>query len=165
MDSTAEVLLESWDRQAQIIANIASRIDASNRHAKASDDGWPIDEQLAHIHESRYYWLTKVAPDQAKALGDVYIQIGDEWKAIEDLDEIKRQVGLSSIAVRIAVAGALDAGVTQFGPYTHSIMFLQHMLWHEGYHFALIVLALRNAGQEPPEEWEDENVWGIWRTV
>jgi uncharacterized damage-inducible protein DinB len=165
MDSTAEVLLESWDRQAQIIANIGSRIDESNRYAKASEDGWPVDEQLAHVHESRYYWLTKVAPEVAKSLGDVYVQVGEEWKAIPDLPEIKRQVGLSSAAVRTAVGDAIEAGITQFGPYTHPIMFMQHMIWHEGYHFALIVLALRNAGQEPPEEWEDANVWGLWRTA
>ena len=38
------------------------------------------------------------------------------------------------------------------------------MVWHDGWHVGLIFLALRLNGQEPPEEWEEPNVWGQWRT-
>jgi hypothetical protein len=37
------------------------------------------------------------------------------------------------------------------------------MVWHEGYHAGLILLALRNAGQEPTEEWDEYNIWALWR--
>ena len=30
--------------------------------------------------------------------------------------------------------------------------------------YAIVFLALRLNGQEPPEEWEEPNVWGQWRT-
>jgi hypothetical protein len=38
------------------------------------------------------------------------------------------------------------------------------MVWHDGWHVGLIFLALRLNGQEPREEWEEPNVWGLWRT-
>jgi hypothetical protein len=37
------------------------------------------------------------------------------------------------------------------------------MIWHEGWHVGLIFLALRLAGEEPKQEWEEANVWGEWR--
>ena len=37
-------------------------------------------------------------------------------------------------------------------------------IWHDGWHVGLIFLGLRLNGQEPPEEWEEPNVWGQWRT-
>lgn len=59
---------------------------------------------------------------------------------------------------------ALGKGVTQFGWYDNPVLFIQHMVWHEGWHIGLIFLALRLAGQEIPEEWEETKVWGEWRT-
>lgn len=38
------------------------------------------------------------------------------------------------------------------------------MIWHEGWHVWLIFLGLRLAEQEPPQEWEEEKVWGEGRT-
>lgn len=48
--------------------------------------------------------------------------------------------------------------------YDNPVLLLQHMIWHDGWHVGLIFLALRLNGQEPPEEWEEPNVWGQWRT-
>jgi uncharacterized damage-inducible protein DinB len=164
MSRLEQQLLESWDRQTQILSNLASQIDETNRRAKPSPDGWGIDTHLGHIHEVRYWWLSKVAPELAKDLGDGLEEQGDEWLAIENLAEIKRLLEESGLAVRKAVADALESGTEKFGPYDHPVLFLQHMIWHEGYHFGLINLALRNIGAEPSEEWAEENVWGLWRT-
>ena len=160
----ADAIMESWERQTTILRNLCTRVGEDERVLKASNDGWPIDEHLCHIHESRYGWLTKVAPAIAASLGDVFVQNGDVWTPIQDLNEIKRQLALSGDAVGNAVREHLKAGTTKVGPYSHPIQFLQHMLWHEGYHFALITLALRLAGKECTEEWEEESVWGIWRS-
>lgn len=164
MDAIGDALVESWDRQVQILNSLTGRIDESNRHLLPSADGWPIDEHLAHIHQVRRFWLGQVSKSDAEALGGVYVQEGEEWRAISDLAEIKRQLGLSAQAVRNALTTALEEGWTSAGPYTHPVMFLQHMMWHEGWHFGLILLALRIGGQEPAEAWEEEHVWGIWRT-
>ena len=114
-----------------------------------------IAEQLCHVHRVRCGWLGKVSPLHQARVG--------ELSPTSELFEIKNQLALSALAVRDATAEALARGTTKFGPYDHPVFFLQHMLWHEGYHFALISLALRNAGAEPSEDWEKTNVWGIWR--
>lgn len=161
-----EALLESWDRQCKIVEAVMSRIDEANRHAKPSEDGWELDKQLAHMHNTRKFFLSQIAPNHAAALGKTYAdEIGTP---IADLSEIKACVRASGAAVRAAVSEALDKGLEPmaggFVTYDNPVLFLQHMVWHDGWHVGLIFLALRLAGQEPPEEWEEEQVWGLWRT-
>ncbi len=163
-DSHLNALLQSWDRQSRILLNLASLVTEENRRTKSSDDSSAIDMHLCHIHESRYWWLGKVSSKHQATLGDVVRQEGDGWVPIDDLDEIRTELGVSAKAVRDAVEEVMTAGGGPVGPYSHPFYFMQHMLWHEGYHFALVLLALRNAGCEPSEEWEEQNVWGIWRS-
>src|SRR5437868_13168168 len=104
MDVT-EALLDSWDRQCRIVSAVASRIDESNRHAKPSEDGWPLDHQLAHIHKVRHFFLANVAPERAKAIGDSFV---DGWDTpIQDLAQIKTLLEASGGAVREAVRDGL----------------------------------------------------------
>ncbi|MGI8924906.1 MAG: DinB family protein [Fimbriimonadales bacterium] len=159
-----EALLDSWDRQCRIVEAVASRVDESNRHVKPSEDGWPLDYQLAHIHNTRRFWLSHVAPEHGAALE----RATEDDKPLPDLNAIKAHLEQSGKAVREAVSELLEKGVEKVSSpnvtYDHPVMFLQHMVWHEGWHVGLIFLGLRLAGQEPPEEWEDEKVWGEWRT-
>jgi uncharacterized damage-inducible protein DinB len=160
MDLT-DALLDSWDRQCRIVDALTSLVDESNRHVKPSEDGWPLDHQLAHIHLVRQYWLSQVAPDQAKTLSDTFT---DGWTTpITDLDAIKSSLKESAVAVREGTKQALQNGVP-VGGYDHPVLFLQHMVWHEGWHVGLIMLGLRLAGQEPTDEWQEERIWGEWRT-
>lgn len=157
-----DALLDSWDRQCRIVEAVASRIDEGNRDAKPSEDGWPLYHQLAHIHLVRRYWLSQVSPERGKALPETFT---DGWTTpIQDLDEIKASLRLSAQAVRDGFRELMENGTGAVGGYDHPVLFLQHMVWHEGWHVGLIFLALRLNGQEPPEEWEEPNVWGQWRT-
>jgi uncharacterized damage-inducible protein DinB len=157
-----EALLDSWDRQCRIVDAVASRVDGANRYAKPSPDGGTLDHQLAHIHQVRKYWLSQVAPERAAALGDTFVS---GWSdPISDLDEIRACLKASASAVREAVAERLNGDTSPVGGYDHPVLFLQHMVWHEGWHVGLLFLGLRLAGQEPPEEWEEAHVWGEWRT-
>jgi len=165
MDVT-EALLESWDRQCRIVNAVATLITAENRHVKPSEDGWSLDKQLAHMHNTRKFWLSHVAPERAAALGKSYAD--DEGTPIADLDAIKSYLKASGEAVGAAVREGLEKGG---GPmksanvtYDNPVLFLQHMVWHDGWHVGLIFLGLRLAGQEPSEEWDEPNVWGLWRT-
>ena len=157
-----EALLDSWDRQCRILQAVASKIDDSNRDAKPSEDGWPLDLQLAHIQGVRQEWLTMVSPDRGKALPTSFAV---PWKEpIQDLDALRANLDQSAKAIREAMAELLVNGTGAIGGYDHPVLFLQHMVWHEGWHVGLIFLALRLAGQEPTPEWEEANVWGEWRT-
>ncbi len=82
---------------------------------------------------------------------------------IDDLDEIRRQVALSATALEQTTAALLASGTQKAGPYDHPVIFMQHMLWHEGYHFGVMMAALRNSGAEPSDEWSERHVWELWR--
>lgn len=165
MDVT-EALLESWDRQCRIVEAVSTLITEENRHVKPAEDGMPLDGQLAHMHSVRKFFLSQVAPEQAAALQTSYAD--QEGTPIADLNAIKNNLKASGLAVREAVRNGLANGcgplVSEHVTYDTPVLLLQHMVWHDGWHVGLIFLALRLNGQEPPEEWEEPNVWGQWRT-
>jgi uncharacterized damage-inducible protein DinB len=161
MDVT-HALLDSWDRQCRIVRALASRIDESNRLVKPSEDGMALGHQLAHLHKSRHYWLSQIDPERAALMDDGY---GGAWVApVADLETVKGLLDQSAQAIRDAVAEAIARGAGRVGGYDNPVLFLQHMLWHEGWHAGLIFLGLRLNGQEPSGEWEEANVWGHWRS-
>jgi uncharacterized damage-inducible protein DinB len=156
-------VIESWDRHAEILANVMSLITEETRGLKPSEDGRPLDRQLCHIHECRREFLNELSPELAGQFGDVMEQVDGQWKTIDDLDEIKSQVAKGGAAVGRAVREAIEKNMIPAGRYTHPVMFMQHMLWHEGWHVGLIMLGLRLGGKEPEMAWEEPHMWEIWR--
>ncbi|MFY9235220.1 MAG: DinB family protein [Fimbriimonadaceae bacterium] len=160
-----EALLESWDRQCRIVEAVASLVTDENRHVKPSEGGMTLDGQLAHMHSVRKFFLSQVAPEHAAGLVSSYAD--SEGTPIGDLDAIKSNLKASGTAVREAVREGLAKGgpmTSEHVTYDTPVLLMQHMVWHDGWHVGLIFLALRLNGQEPPEEWEEPNVWGQWRT-
>jgi uncharacterized damage-inducible protein DinB len=157
-----DALLDSWTRQCRALDNLCRRFDGELLGAKPAEDGWTAAEHLCHTHGVRRYWLEKASGRQWP-LKSLFTERGGEYEPSADLAEIRRNLAESEAAVRDWVAEALASGETDAGHYDHPVLFLQHMIWHEGYHFGLLMLALRRAGAEPPEEWEDRNVWDLWR--
>lgn len=161
----AEALLDSWDRQCRIVNSVAALINEGNRHAKPSEDGWALDAHLAHMHGVRRFFLSQVSPEHAAGLPRATSD--DQGTPLPDLTAIKACLTASEAAVRAAVRDAIVKGgpmASEHVTYDNPVVFLQHMVWHDGWHVGLIFLALRLNGQEPPEEWEEPNVWGQWRT-
>lgn len=158
----SEALIDSWVRQARIVKNVAGLVDESNRKAKPSEDGWPLDHQLAHIHLVRQYWLSRIDPERADQMEEAFT---DKWTTpIDDLDKIKRLLDESASAIHESMSEQLQGEMKAIGGYDNQVLFLEHMIWHEGWHVGLLFLGLRLNGQEPQEEWEEPNVWGLWRT-
>lgn len=161
MDVT-EALLDSWDRQCRIVNEVATLVTEETRKALPSPDGWPLDQHLAHMHSVRRYFIAQLSPERQKNLSPTFT---DGWVTpISDLDEIKKSLKASGEAVREAVKEHLKNGVQKAGWYDNPVLYLQHMVWHDGWHVGLIFLGLRLAGHEVPEEWEETKVWGEWRT-
>jgi len=162
---TVEALLDSWDRQCKIVNAVALLIDDENRDVKPSEDGWGLDRHLSHMHGVRRFFMSQVSPSYAAGL--VSASADDQGTPLRDLNEIRSCLEASGVAVREAVRDALKKGGPMAGEhvvYDNPVLFLQHMVWHDGWHVGLIFLGLRLNGQEPPEEWEEPNVWGLWRT-
>jgi len=163
--NTADLLFESWDRQCAILDSVTSLVNQDNRGAKPSEDGWPIDAHLAHMHGTRRYFLSQVAPDLAESLPAAFAEGASTPHP--DLEHIKYCLSASSLAIKEAVKRGLEKGGPLSGGhvvYDSPVLLLQHMIWHEGWHVGLIFLALRLNGEEPDEEWEEIEVWGRWRT-
>lgn len=161
----ADALLDSWDRQCRIVQAVAGLIDEGNRHFKPSADSLGIDGHLAHIHGTRRYFLSEVASDLAEPLPHAYAD--SERTRVADLDAVRACLVASGQAVREATRRAIESGGPMTGAhvvYDNPVLFMQHLVWHEGWHMGQILQALRVNGQEPPEEWEEPNVWGRWRT-
>lgn len=158
-----DAIVESWERQSRCLQNLAGLITHELLDAKPSGDGWTVAYHLCHVHECRMYWLYRASGEKNPDLEDLYHQVGDDWFPSGDIDLNRDQLAKSEAAVKAYIEVSLSSDRQDAGPYDHPILYLQHMVWHEGYHYALLNLALRLAGHEPTEEWEDENIWGLWR--
>lgn len=160
----SQALLESWRRQCKCLNALASIVREDNKQLKPSDDGMPLIEQLSHVAEVRAYWFDQANGGPYEGYQPLFEQLSaTEWKMSDDLFAIRNQLSLSEEAILRWTELKMKEGAQPTGPYDHPVLFLQHMVWHEGYHAALIMLALRLAGLEPPEEWEEPNIWGNWR--
>ncbi len=160
--SLTNLLLDSWDRQCNCIRSLATLIDEELAQVKPSEDGWSLSRQLCHIHNTRVYWLSMASGKEDDNLASLFHQEGEEWVASTDLTLIREELEKSARSIRDWLQSHLDHDGPA-GAYDHPLFFLQHMVWHEGWHAGLIMLGLRLAGHDPPEEWEDPNLWGQWR--
>jgi uncharacterized damage-inducible protein DinB len=159
-----EALLDSWTRQSKILSNLTGILTPELLNAKPSEDGWTVAFHLAHLHGTRRYWHMNAAGlEQAVGPSLYTFKEGEDPVPSLDLDEIRARLRESEALVRAWVAEKIESGEQQVGNYDHPVLYLQHMVWHEGWHVALIMLALRLAGHEPTEEWECENIWDLWR--
>jgi uncharacterized damage-inducible protein DinB len=154
-------ILESWDRQASIVKAVAEKLEPDQLTIRISESEMTIGEHLCHIHQTRTYWLNMLNPDFDLDMGGLY---DEDWNAIIDSSKIKLALAKSSKNIHLAVDPLLVDDAGPVGPYRHPIHFVQHMIWHEGWHVGAILLALRMNGQALSEEWEDPNIWGVWRT-
>jgi uncharacterized damage-inducible protein DinB len=160
MDVTA-ALLDSWDRQARIVAKVAELVTESNKDVRPGTDSWPLFHHLAHLHRVRVFHMQELDPVRAASMP---IALRNGWEdPVEDLDAIRQMLAESAVAVRELTATAIAEERMPCGDYENPILFLQHQIWHEGWHVGIIILGLRLAGEEPPEEWEDTQIWGEFR--
>jgi uncharacterized damage-inducible protein DinB len=164
MSTIVEAILESWDRQTTIFRNLANSITPELSHLKAAEGEWDIEEHLRHVHNVRKFWLSKFAPEFNVDMERLYAQDGDDWKPIGDLTMIRAELDKSAKQITLALKEKLVEPAEPNTFYDHPIFFLQHMVWHEGWHTGSILTTLRINGFERPEEWEEPNIWGVWRT-
>jgi uncharacterized damage-inducible protein DinB len=85
-----------------------------------------------------------------------------EWAAERDRDRIAQMLIESAKTVRDAVNSRVETGRDMNLHYDHPILFLQHMLWHEGYHHGQIKPALKLAGTPINDEQAGPLTWGVW---
>ncbi len=149
-------LLDSWDRNNTILVNLLRALPEGGLEARAAESNKSVAEMFTHMHFVRLIFISEDAPEFAKTLPT------KEWLAERDPNRIERMLNESASAVRNAVKGRLEAGRQMELHYDHPILFLQHMVWHEGYHHGQIKLALKAAGRALSDEQAGPVTWDIW---
>ena len=151
-----EALLDSWDRSNTILLNLLRAIPERGLDARATDGSPSVGEMFAHIHYVRLIFVFEDAPEFAKHVPE------KEWAVERDSGRMAQMLNDSAKAVRDAVKSRVEAGLDMKLHYDHPILFLQHMVWHEGYHHGQIKLALKLAGHPISDDEVGPVTWGVW---
>jgi uncharacterized damage-inducible protein DinB len=152
------VILESWDRNQTVLLNLLHHLTPEQLGAKALENSFSIAVHFAHIQHVRTDWLFSVASGVA-TLPSLFKEQAGTWVAEQDPAIIKDSLTASAQAVREVVLVGADIPI-----YSHPIHFLQHMLWHEGYHFGQMMLALKAFGTPIDDPTSDKLIWDIWHS-
>ena len=109
-----------------------------------------------HMHYVRLIFLSEDAPEFAGELPQ------GEWRSERDRDRMAAMLNESARRVREAVKDRIETGQPMKEHYDHPILYLQHMVWHEGYHHGQIKLALKAAGRPFDDEEIGPVTWDVW---
>jgi uncharacterized damage-inducible protein DinB len=150
------VLLDSWDRNNRILVNLLGLIPPGGLEVRAAEDSPTVGQMFTHFHYVRLIFLTEDAPDFARPLPD------GEWKTERDSGRIAQMLNESAQAVSEAVKNRIATQRAMEMHYDHPILFLQHMMWHEGYHHGQIKLALKLAGRPISDDDAGPLTWDVW---
>ena len=160
MDTTnrnlLHALLDSWDRNNTILVNLLHALPAGGLEARAVKDSPSVAEMFTHIHYVRLVFISEDVPEVATDLPK------EEWMAERDPRRIAQMLNESAKAVRDVVKGRVEEGKEMALHYDHPILFLQHMIWHEGYHHGQIKLALKVAGRPLSNKEAGPVTWRVW---
>jgi uncharacterized damage-inducible protein DinB len=151
-----EALLNSWDRNNAILLNLLGTIPEGGLEARPVDSSPSVGEMFTHIHFVRLVFVLEDAPEFARAMP------ATEWLGERDLGRIAQMLNESAKAVRAAVKSRMETGRAMNLHYDHPVLFLQHMIWHEGYHHGQIKLALKLAGRPISDKDAGPGTWGVW---
>jgi uncharacterized damage-inducible protein DinB len=151
-----EAILDSWDRNNRILVNLLRALPPGSHDARVMPTSPSVTEMFAHVIYVRLIFVSEDAPEWAGPL--------DPRNWIRETDPERLVAGLESStrSVRDAVEDCLRSGKPMQKHYDHPLLFLQHMIWHEGYHHGQIKLALKVARQPFDDKQIGPLTWGVW---
>ena len=151
-----DALLDSWDRNNTILVNLLGAIPEGALELSAMEGSPSIAQLFTHIHFVRLVFVLEDAPEFARPLPK------EEWGVERNRDRLAQMLTDSATAVRNAVRSRVESGREMNLHYDHPILFLQHMIWHEGYHHGQIKLALKLAGLAIRNDEAGPITWRVW---
>lgn len=155
-DNLLSAILDSWDRNNRILVNLLRALPPGCLEARVMPTSPSVIELFNHILYVRLVFVSEDVPDQAAPVPP------DEWHGETDPQRIAAGLDSSAQIVRDAVEDRLRSGRPMQQHYDHPLLFLQHMIWHEGYHHGQIKLTLKLAGHPFEDEQIGPLTWGIW---
>jgi len=154
--SLLEAVLDSWDRNNTILLNLLRALPEGGLEARAAADSPSVAEMFTHIHYVRMVFLSEDAPEFARAM------LKSEWMNERDPRRVAQMLSESAKLVRDAVRSRVESTREMELHYDHPILFLQHMIWHEGYHHGQIKLALKLTGRRMADSEAGPVTWRVW---
>jgi uncharacterized damage-inducible protein DinB len=151
-----EVILDSWDRNNRILVNLLRALPNGGLQARVMPDSPSVAEMFTHIHYVRLIFLSEDVPHFTIHLPQ------REWFAEQSVERITEELNRSAKAVRDAVENCIRSGRQMSVHYDHPLLYVQHMIWHEGYHHGQIKLALKAIGRPFDDEEIGPVTWDIW---
>lgn len=151
-----DALLDSWDRNNQILTNLAGAIPDEALDLRPADDSPAVGELFMHIHYVRLVFVEEDAPEFARPVPE------SEWRNERDRARLTGMLNDSAAAVRNAVRSRVESGLAMNMHYDHPILMLQHLIWHEGYHHGQIKLTLKLAGAALDNKIAGPLSWRVW---
>jgi uncharacterized damage-inducible protein DinB len=158
--SLLEAVLDSWDRNNKILVNLLGMVPEGGLNARATESSPSVTQMFNHIHHVRLVFLEEDAPEFARKLPGK--ESADGWAAEQDRGRLAEMLNESAQAVRDAVQHKIATRSPMQLHYDHPLLFLQHMIWHEGYHHGQIKLALKLAGQLISNQEAGPGTWRVW---
>jgi uncharacterized damage-inducible protein DinB len=155
-DALLEVVLDSWDRNNRILVNLLRAVPPGGLAVRVMPGSPSVAEMFTHMHYVRMVFLSEDVPESP---GPVPLQ---EWADDGDVERVALELESSAKAVREAVAHCVRSSQEMKEHYDHPLLFLQHMIWHEGYHHGQIKLALKMAGHPFDDEEIGPLTWDLW---
>ena len=156
LEPLLEALLDYWDRYNAILLNLLRALPPGALEARALPDSPSVAQLFTHIHYVRFAFVAEDAPEFAQQFPE------DQWRDERDPDRLAQLLDVSARAVRLAVKSRIEADQHMDLHYDHPVLFLQHMLWHEGYHHGQIKLALKAAGCPISDAEAGPLTWRVW---
>jgi uncharacterized damage-inducible protein DinB len=154
--SLLNALLDSWDRNNTILVNLLRVLPTGGLEARATEGGPSVAQLFTHIHYVRLVFISEDVPEFAREMPK------EEWVRERDPVRIAEMLNESAKVVRDAVQDRLESGRDMKLHYDHPILFLQHMIWHEGYHHGQIKLALKLTAQPISDDQAGPVTWSVW---
>lgn len=151
-----DAVLDSWDRNNTILVNLLRAVPEGGLEARAMVGSPSVAEMFMHMHYVRLIFLSEDAPEFAGELPQ------GEWRSERNRDRMATMLNESARRVREAVKDRIETGQEMKEHYDHPILYLQHMVWHEGYHHGQIKLALKAAGNAFDDEEIGPVTWDVW---
>ena len=150
-----DVLLDSWDRNNKMMVNLLRALPKGGLAAKGSPESPTVAQMYSHLHFVRLAFVSENAPEFARPVPE------KEWVDEHDAVRLATMLHESAKAVREAVKGRVTAKKDMDRLYDHPVLFLQHMLWHEGYHQGQIKLALKASGMPLSDQEAGPVTWAL----
>ena len=155
-----EALLDSWDRNNTILVNLVSVLPPGALQVRATQDSPSVAQMLTHMHYVRLILVSEDAPETAPNLANELPK--QEWAAEHDPNRIAQMLNDSAKIVRDAAKFKLESGRPMNVRYDHPVLFLQHLIWHEGYNHGQIKLALKLARLPIDDNVAGPVTWHVW---